>query len=88
MKVRTKFFIYSLEGKKYDFICNEKDPPYPLRIKTDDNSKFFADRCSYGFLKLTEEQADKKMKQQTGRGIQEQPGGKGISKVLRRNNEI
>lgn len=70
--MNTAFYIYSLENKLYDFICNERDPPYPMRIKTDDNSRYFADRCSYGFMKLTEDQADKKMKQETGRGIKEQ----------------
>ena len=48
-----------------------------MRIKTDDNTRYFADRCSYGFMKLTEKQADKKMKQETGRGIKEQPGAGG-----------
>ena len=73
-KVQTKFFIYSREGQQYEFICNAKEPPYPMRVKVDDNSRYFADRCSYGFMKLTEAQADKKMKKETGVGINQQPG--------------
>ncbi|XP_065054286.1 uncharacterized protein LOC135683065 isoform X9 [Rhopilema esculentum] len=77
LKVQTKSFIYSREGQQYEFICNEKEPPYPMRVKVDDNSRYFADRCSYGFVKLTEAQADKKMKKETGVGIKQQPGGGG-----------
>ena len=74
LKVRTNYFIYSLEGRQYDFICNKEDPPYQMVIRTDDDTRFFADRCSYRFVKLTEDQADEIMKQQTGLDIRQQPG--------------
>eukprot|EP00794_Sanderia_malayensis_P014040 gene14039-15499_t len=71
IKVRTGFIIFSLEGHLYEFVCNEPDAPYPLSVMTDDNSKYFADKCSFGFFKLTNDQANKKLKHQTGRGIEE-----------------
>ncbi len=75
IKVRTSFLIYSLEGHLYEFICNEPEPPFRLRVMTDDNSKFFADKCSFGFFKITKALADKLLKKQTGRGIEETKKG-------------
>lgn len=71
VKVRTSFLIYSLEGHLYEFICNEPEPPFPLLVMTDDNSRYFADKCSFGYFKLTFDQANKILKSQTGKGIKE-----------------
>ena len=59
-KVRTKADIFLLEGHEYEFLCNTK-APYMMVIRTDDNTRFFADRCSYAFRKLSKEEAEKRL---------------------------
>ena len=61
LKVRTKASIFLMEGHEYEFVCNEGDKPYYLLIKTDDNSRFFADRCSYALFQLTKDEAAKRL---------------------------
>jgi len=59
-KVRTNGDVYLLEGHEYEFICNTK-APYWMVIRTDDNTRFFADRCSYSFKKLPKEEIKKRL---------------------------
>ena len=59
-KVRTKSNIFLLEGHEYEFLCNTKDPRMMV-IRTDDNTRFFADRCSYTFEKLTKKEIEKRL---------------------------
>ena len=60
LKVRTKASIFLLEGHEYEFMCNTK-APYKMVIKTDDNTRFFADRCSYSFKKLSNKEIKKRL---------------------------
>ena len=59
-KVRTKADIFLLEGHEYEFLCNTK-APYMMVIRTDDNTRFFADRCSYAFRKLPKKEIRKRL---------------------------
>ena len=52
-KIRTKSYIFQVAGRYYNFICNKpKKEKYMLYTGIDDNSRFFADRCSYGLAKI------------------------------------
>ena len=65
----------------YEFLCNMPDPPYPVLVKSDDNSRFFADRCSYDFKKLTKDQANAILKKQIGKSIDEIMKGESLMGV-------
>ena len=50
-------------GRYYNFICNKpKNENYRMFTGIDDDSKYFADRCSYGFFDIPEDQVKKKVK--------------------------
>ena len=66
-KVRTNAYIYLLEGHEYEFMCNGKEKPWYMEIKTDDNTKFFADRCSFDFQELDDKKAKKRLGKEIGK---------------------
>ena len=50
-------------GRYYNFVCNKaKNESYRMYTGIDDDSKYFADRCSYGFFDIPEHQVKKKLK--------------------------
>ncbi|XP_065054284.1 uncharacterized protein LOC135683065 isoform X7 [Rhopilema esculentum] len=76
-KVRTNAYIYLLEGHEYEFMCNGKDKPWYMEIKTDDNTKFFADRCSFDFEELDDKKAKERLGKEAGKSAPAGGGGAG-----------
>ena len=62
-KVSTGNYVYSIDSNlQYAFMCNSYEKPYHLSVKIDDNSRFFADRCSFDVRRLTKKRALAKLK--------------------------
>ena len=60
-KIRTKADVYQVAGQPYYFLCNEpREGRYKgglMYVGIDDDSKNFADACSYKFLGMDEKEA-------------------------------
>ena len=42
-------------------MCNDMEKPWYMIIKTDDNTRYFADRCSFAFEKLPNKEIKKRL---------------------------
>ncbi|XP_065054282.1 uncharacterized protein LOC135683065 isoform X5 [Rhopilema esculentum] len=68
-KVRTNSYVFQVAGRYYNFICNE-----PLskggKIYTgiDDDTRYFADRCSFEILGIPKDKAKQQIKNRPGGG--------------------
>ena len=56
-KVRTGQLIYSIYKNFYVFMCNDVEGSRPMWAKVDDNSRYFADRCSYESVPIPKKKA-------------------------------
>ena len=77
--MNTKSDIFQVAGEPYFFLCNEpRDGIYKdglMYIGIDDDSKNFADACSYRYDEMSEEEAVKELKKFPASKDGEGPGG-------------
>ncbi|XP_065054278.1 uncharacterized protein LOC135683065 isoform X1 [Rhopilema esculentum] len=75
-KVSTHSYVFQVAGRYYNFICNIAiSKGGQLYTGIDDDSKYFADRCSYDMIDIKDDEV--KGQPQTGAGDKANAGGGG-----------